>query len=417
MKIAAIKAQMGIWRYYISAMTFEDIAEYVSPITEEISNSDSYSNILQRTITDNVDGIKEYLLEQPERLFNSLVLAIYNGNPEWYELEVNVEEYSTYCVGVLEITKSETIFPVDGQHRVEGIKKAIEQDPSLKTEKVSVIFIGHENTDEGKRRTRRLFSTLNRRAKRVKDNEIIALDEDDVVAIATRELAEKHPLFLGNRLIDCPNKNIPPTNKISFTSILTLYETNKLIFEDICIKKGMTSIQREKYLRFRPSDADVESMIEKISAFWTTLVENVPTIKEYVEKDEESIINHNYRSDEGGSLLFRPIALSQFVRGIILYKNRKGLELDDACKCFGKIPMIIQEKPWKNFLWLEERKTINGRVRKNELMYLMLFLADESILKENEIKKLIQYILSSRELEASEYDNIVAEIREYAIQR
>lgn len=415
MKIAAIKAQMGIWRYYISAMTFEDIAEYVSPITEEISNSDSYSNILQRTITDNVDGVKEYLLEQPERLFNSLVLAIYNGNPEWYELEVNVEEYSTYCVGVLEITKEETIFPVDGQHRVEGIKKAIEIDPSIRNEKVPVIFIGHENTDEGKRRTRRLFSTLNRRAKRVKDNEIIALDEDDVVAIATRELAEKHVLFLGDRLIDCPNKNIPSSNKVSFTSILTLYEANRIIFEDICTKKGMTRSQREKYLRYRPCDEEVEAMVEEISTFWTTLVEYVPIIRGYIELDEEKIVEENYRSAEGGNLLFRPIALSQFVRAIILYKNRKGLKMSEACKRLGKIPMLIQEKPWKNFLWLDERKTINGRVRKDELMYLMLFLADETVLKEKELKKLIQYILSSRELDASEYDNILAEIREYAI--
>lgn len=415
MKIAAIKAQMGIWRYYISAMTFEDIAEYVSPITEEISNSDSYSNILQRTITDNVDGVKEYLLEQPERLFNSLVLAIYNGNPEWYELEVNVEEYSTYCVGVLEITKNETIFPVDGQHRVEGIKKAIEQDPSLRTEKVPVIFIGHENSDEGKRRTRRLFSTLNRRAKRVKDNEIIALDEDDVVAIATRELAEKHALFLGNRLIDCPNKNIPSTNKVSFTSILTLYETNKIIFEDICSQNGMTNAQRDKYLRFRPSDEEVEVMVGKMSTFWTTLAENVPVITEYIHLNEENIAEKNYRSTEGGNLLFRPIALSQFVRGIILYKNRKGIELTEACKSLGKIPMCIQEKPWKNFLWLDERKTINGRVRKEELMYLMLFLTDESVLKEKESNKLIQYILSSRGLDISEYDSILSELREYAV--
>jgi len=156
-------------------------------------------------------------------------------------------------------------------------------------------------------------------------------------------------------------------------------------------------------------------MIEEISSFWTILVENVPTIKEYIELEEEHVVDKNYRSSEGGNLLFRPIALSQFIRGIILYKNRKGLELDEACKCLGKIPMIIQEKPWKNFLWLDERKTINGRVRKDELMYLMLFLADESVLKEKEGKKLIQYILSSRGLEASQYDSIVEEIRECAI--
>ena len=73
--------------------------------------------------------------------------------------------YSTYSVGVFEITPGEEIiFPVYGQHRVEGIKKAIIENPDLANEKVPVILIGHQNTSEGKQRTRRLFLTLNRRS-------------------------------------------------------------------------------------------------------------------------------------------------------------------------------------------------------------------------------------------------------------
>ena len=53
------------------------------------------------------------------------------------------------------------------------------------------------------------------------ENEIIALDEDDLVAITTREIAENHKLFSGERLVDCATKNIPSTNNIAFTSILT----------------------------------------------------------------------------------------------------------------------------------------------------------------------------------------------------
>ena len=89
MKFAAIKGQMGIWRYYVSALSFGEIAKYVSPITKEISNSDSYSNLLQRAITNNVSSITDYLLLQPERMFNALVLAVYDGNPEWSELDMD----------------------------------------------------------------------------------------------------------------------------------------------------------------------------------------------------------------------------------------------------------------------------------------------------------------------------------------
>jgi len=71
MKFAAIKGPMGIWKYYVTTFSFEQICKLVSPITKEISNSDSYSNLLQRSITDNVKSVTDYLLNQPERLFNS----------------------------------------------------------------------------------------------------------------------------------------------------------------------------------------------------------------------------------------------------------------------------------------------------------------------------------------------------------
>lgn len=411
MKFAAIKGQMGIWRYYVSSLTFEDIAKYVSPITKEISNSDSYANLLQRTITDNVSNITNYLLYQPERLFNSLVLALYDGNPEWAELEVNVEDYSTFSVGVLELSGDEIIFPVDGQHRVAAIKEAIEKNPELANEKVPIILIGHENSLEGKKRTRRLFSTLNRKAKRVRDNEIIALDEDDVVAIVTRDIAETHRLFEGDKLIDCAAKNVPSSNNIAFTSILTLYEINKIVYSQICAEKGKAKSWQEKYLLYRPSDEEVQEFSSKIFTFWNLFVDNIGVIKEYVNLPEEKIREKEYRSSNGGNLLFRPIALSQFVLAIFEYKNRLGVSLDDAIIQLGSIPMEINKKPWKNILWLEERNNINGRVRKKELMSLMLFLARESLLSKKEKDELIKYILSLRDMDESGYDDIVDQLR------
>lgn len=416
MKFAAIKGQMGIWRYYVSSLTFGDIAKYVSPITKEISNSDSYANLLQRTITDNVTNITDYLLFQPERLFNSLVLALYDGNPEWVELDVDVEDYSTFSVGILELSGNEIIFPVDGQHRVAGIKEAIKKNPELTNEKVPIILIGHENSNEGKQRTRRLFSTLNRRAKRVRDNEIIALDEDDVVAIATREIAENHKLFLGNRMIDSANKNVPSSNEVAFTSILTLYEVNKILYSQICGEKGMKKAQQEKFLLYRPSDDEVQEFCDKISMFWDLFVENIDVIKQYVSIPEEKICENGYRSTNGGNLLFRPIALSQFVLAILEYKKRLNVSLQEAITKLGLIPMEISEKPWKNILWLEERNNINGRVRKKELMTLMLFLANEALLSEKEKDELIKYVLSLRDMDESGYDDIVEQIRAFKVQ-
>ncbi|MCM1213826.1 MAG: DGQHR domain-containing protein [Lachnospiraceae bacterium] len=415
MKFAAIKGQMGIWRYYVTAFSFDEICEVISPITDEISNSESYSNLLQRSITDNVKSITDYLLNQSERMFNALVLAVYDGNPEWFELDVQVEEYSTYSVGVLELKGDETIFPVDGQHRVAGIKEAVKRNPALKDEKVPIILIGHENSNEGKKRTRRLFSTLNRRAKRVNDNEIIALDEDDVVAIATREMAENHILFSGSRLIDSKNKSIPSQNGLAFTSILTLYEVNKYLFDEYAKAKGMNKVQKERYLLYRPEDKDVTEFIEEIRNFWDLFMCNIPVINEFVKSSDEMILSKDLRSKNGGNLLFRPIALSQFVIAIMEYKKRKGIGLEDSIRQLAKIPMIIQERPWRNVLWLDERKNVNGRVKKKELMLLMLFLADEELLSEKEKDNLMTYMLAVRDMDEKGYDVILEQLKEFKV--
>ena len=102
------------------------------------------------------------------------------------------------------------------------------------SEEVPVIFIAHKNTIEGKKRTRKLFSTLNRRAKPVGDNYQIALDEDDIVAIVTREIVEEFDLFQGERLLNGTTKQIPNSNVTAFTSLIALYQCNEEVIYSTC---------------------------------------------------------------------------------------------------------------------------------------------------------------------------------------
>ncbi len=164
------------------------------------------------------------MLNDRERFFNALILAIFNGDPQWLEVEFPSEERDYTNVGFLQFSGDETIFPIDGQHRVAGIKQALKTNPGLETEQVPVVFVAHRQTEEGRKRTRKLFSTLNRRAKPVGQNENIALDEDDVCAIITRELLQNHPLFLGDNVVNSKGKQIPNNNKNAFTSLITLYQ-------------------------------------------------------------------------------------------------------------------------------------------------------------------------------------------------
>ena len=140
--IPAIRGVLGGIVYYTSTFTFKQIAERVKKIDDELHTSTSLKDQLQRSLTSNYESITNYILTQKEHFFNSLILAVYDGEPEWNEIEVRFKDVDYYSMGFLKMNGEEKIFPVDGQHRVEGIKDAIKNNPELEDETISVILIG-----------------------------------------------------------------------------------------------------------------------------------------------------------------------------------------------------------------------------------------------------------------------------------
>lgn len=66
---------------------------------------------------------------------------MYDGDPIWNEVEIGFENQDYYNMGFLKLSGAEKIIPVDGQHRVEGIKEAIRKNKSLEDETISVILL------------------------------------------------------------------------------------------------------------------------------------------------------------------------------------------------------------------------------------------------------------------------------------
>jgi DNA sulfur modification protein DndB len=205
LRVPALRAKMGDWIYYAAFLKMGDIAARVS-LAEDIHKHKALRDLIQRQVDESghAEAIKNYLLTQEQRFFNSIVVGVYGGDPDFYELAIDSSPQMSAedvpanlkgALGILEFDGTEKMFAIDGQHRVVGIKKAINADEKLKDEEVVVLFVGHNTSDMGMERSRRLFTTLNRYAKPVSKADIIALDEDDVVAILTRMLVEQHPFF------------------------------------------------------------------------------------------------------------------------------------------------------------------------------------------------------------------------------
>lgn len=108
--------------------------------------------MIQRELKkDRQKSIGEYLLNDSEAFFNAIVVAIYEGEPKWHPFDsiqpndidtndINIPDYALESMGYLSLTKEEKIFALDGQHRLSGIKYALDKNPEIGTQQIPVIF-------------------------------------------------------------------------------------------------------------------------------------------------------------------------------------------------------------------------------------------------------------------------------------
>lgn len=370
--LPAIRAHMGDWIYYVSYMTMQDVAKRIS-YAEEIHESKTLNEFLQRRVTDRSDEIVKYIETQQQRFFNSIIVGVYGGSPEWYELEVGKNDFFDpqdlpddlkKALGLLKLSGTEKLFAIDGQHRVAAIRKVINKDKTFKDEEVAVIFVSAKRDAEGLKRTRRLFSTLNRYAKPVKLSDIISLDEDDVVAISTRRLLDVHPLF-KNEIIYTKTKQLPSTDKKSLTSIHALYESLDLFLNDM----GKRS-QWEEFKRFRPSDEQLDDYYKQAELLWNGLIDSFEELDQL--RDGHTRIIAQKRHSSGGHLLFRPVGLLAIVRAAKLAED-SGYKLKRALRLIASAPMTLSHKPWSGLLWDDIGKKMITRKENQKIASHLLF--------------------------------------------
>ncbi|KAB2331290.1 DNA sulfur modification protein DndB [Bacillus mesophilum] len=407
MRIPAINGKMGDWNYYITLLTFDQVDKHVLRIGDELHKSKTLSDMIQRTITNNYLSIKKYLLENNERFFNSVVLALYDGDPKWIEVDFDYGEKRYTSMGLLEFNGEEKIFPVDGQHRIEGIKSALEKNKELITEEIPVIIISHRKSNEGMERTRRLFSTLNRYAKPVTMSEIIALDEDDVVAISTRNLVENHRLFYGRRTSLDKTKAISDKNKTAFTSIETLYKCNLFLLKSY-LKRARIKYHSE-YLRRRPETQVVKQFISYCDDFWNAFAEKLNVMNTYLENNSENASSEYRNNNTGGCLLFRPIGLQPFVNSVIEIHNKTDEDFGTILKKMNHSVLELNKIPWKQVLWNDYEKVMMLRADKL-VSNLFIYMYNSDLLTPSNLNYIIKSYSGKLNISENEITEVLEDI-------
>ncbi len=351
--LPALRARMGDRVYYIACMRLGDLRDRVSEVSM-IHKSETLSTLIQRAIQKgHATNIASYLIRpnNDERFFNALVIGVYGGSPEWYELAVrgNMEhpegpgEDLEGIVGYLRLDGTERLFAIDGQHRVVGIKQALEKRGDLAKDEVSVLFVGHKETEEGRQRTRRLFTTLNKYAKQVSPMEKIALDEDDAIAITVRRLIEEYPL-LKDRLSLAKTRSLSTSDTRSLTTVETLYNAMDFYLKPK-VARGWPD-----YLRKRPSDTELDAFYQRATELWEAIKRHCPELRTFAEAENLEAASAPYRNKDGGHLLFRPIGLDIIFR-TIRYRADEGLSVEAAVTAVFGVPMALSDDLWNQVLW------------------------------------------------------------------
>jgi DNA sulfur modification protein DndB len=379
-QLPAIRGIIGDWVYYQTVIPFKELINRIDndhSIREYVSLDDH----LQRDLSKRSKKIGEYLIREKTRFFNSAIIGLFGGPPNWYNFDfapsaipgMTLTDGLLDTIGILELTGTEKLFSIDGQHRIDGIKQAMKKDPTrFKFDELPVIIIAHTDDKDGKIRTRKLFSEINTKAVRVSGlDDLITNEENPADINARRFYAEFDRLKQDTFIQISAAANITPDAK-EFTTILNLKEVNKTLYAGFY-----------KHLDYRPSNEVLESLYQKSVAFWTAAINEIPKYKS-IFVDATNTVN-DYRNSDGGSMLFRPLGIRILSEGYTEWLTRKG-NTDNFWAKFAAIDDDLNSVFWKDVIWDNATKKIKAKTSHKFLVeyirYLLNLKADLGYLKE-----------------------------------
>lgn len=377
--LPCLRGLLGDWVFYSALMSAEEISNWIKPV-KNIREATSLDEILQRDLKERKKAIANYLLKDGSRFFNSIIVGVFGNVPDWFEFDLSslnkvIPEQQIgsikQSVGIMVFSGTEQMFAIDGQHRVAGIQIAVNGDKSeiLIDDQFSVIFVAHVDDFLGMKRTRKLFSDINKNAKPVSGGDKIKIDESDICSIVTRRIYASYPYFLGGSLISLTEQAALEKDDVKhFTNLLGLYSTNKVLKR--LFKRAPKTQEWD--------EENVISFLKIVTEFYDLIFKFLEDYKKFFVDKEISI---SEARNNNSYLLYRPIGLKLIAR-LYVYFKLKNVDIQESLKKINKISFIFPNSPFNNVLWN------NGKMEVKESNQKLAF--DLSLYVLNEFPKNIE---------------------------
>lgn len=388
MILPSLRGVMGDWVFYSTLMSAKQIYDWIKP-AKDIREAKALDELLQRDLKDRKKAIANYLQRNGSRFFNSIIVGVFDGVPEWAEFSISkTTQLNGYridsdsfkdSVGIMVFNGNEQMFAIDGQHRVAGIQIAVEADLQkerdkqvLNDDQFSVIFVAHIDNELGKKRTRRLFSDINKYARPVAEGDKIKIDEEDINAVVTRRIYAHYSYFKNGKLISLTETNkLDNSDTTYFTNLLALHKVNKKLKPLFKKKPKSVDVDEENIVQF----------LKIVEGFYNFMIENVRELNDYFVKQNLSL--KNARKDNS-YLLFRPVGLVLLAKLYTFFK--KADKLEKLKENINNIGFIMPDSPYNKVLW--DRGKMEAKETSQVIAYnLTLYLLKELPESETNILK------------------------------
>lgn len=365
-----IRGKIGDWSYYVTTMSMAELVNSVK-FADQIFPRDDLDQIMQRELTERSSDIEKYLLSNEQRFMGSLIVSAVGGEPKFVPVTFGEEDAYSFAngkIGFLRFDGSENYYVLDGQHRLAAIKDALTKDyDKLSKDEVSMIIVWHDNNEVGRTRARRLFTTVNRYAKKTSRTEDIVFDEDNPIDIYTRRLIREHPFLIARTKVT----NLASPGEFKLAKSESLIAENKydkkFLFSLLTLRRCNEILLKKCFLdpKVKPQILPEFDVLEEgynlLIAKWNILIENVVPWKE-ISGTNNGL--DNFRMKNGGNPLVRPIAIIAFVEAAATLMNNNG-EIENIKKVsryFSDITVF----PLKGLLWKEDKGGMHdGQARRN----------------------------------------------------
>lgn len=404
--IPATRGNFGNIEYYLTTMKVGEVLQKVrfpkdlpgwldKSIEERWQREINFTRIRKE--------IAPYFATDEDRFSGAVVLAALNDADMDFEpltefmdvKQVFRRTYQSHArdLGFVVLSGSEILVPLDGQHRLMAFRFAIEgrDQNSREIEEIeSNIELGKDDvavilvrfTEEG---SRRIFNKINRYAKPTVKGDNLITDDDDAIAVITRELLRDEDGVIAPGLVKIGANSLNKTAR-EFTTLATFYDANMAIIN------GLKIVGSGK-----PQDIPKQQqplVKEQIKLVWERLLSRIDPWAKAISDPSPAGQQTRIEIREK-TLLGKPIGQLSLVRAYLLMRDKcVGVSDEDLCDRLNRINWSADAKVWHGVLMNPNGRVMSGSTTVNRACQFIAHLGGAK-LTDVETNTLLEHIHGS----------------------